>query len=87
MTCGCQTHAGINVQKSFFVNAVKKWMQKAVTHPGAFHDYASKHGGLQTDGSISVSWAHGLLGDDKIPGNVRRQANLFIQFHKANESK
>lgn len=82
MSCCGSCDDGIPCDSTLISNA-KNWMKKAVKNPGAFHDYASKHDGLDADGKIKEEWAKKLIGDESIDGHVRRMASLYLTFMKA----
>lgn len=65
--------------------SAKKWIQKAITRPGALRKYAKAHGGLTKDGRISRSWAESLAAslhkkEKKTAAETRllRQLNLYL---------
>jgi len=80
MSCGCGCGKCQNLQ----ANKDKKWMQKAVKHPGAFTAYAKANGGIGADGKINLAWARKVANDKTKSSHVRRMANLYLTFMKAN---
>jgi len=53
----------------------RKWIQKAIKHPGSFRAYAAKHGGLTKDGRINKEWARQVAKRDDVWG---RRARFFL---------
>jgi hypothetical protein len=58
----------------------RKWIQKAIKHPGALREQAKKEGGIDPKtGSIKKSW---LQKKAKEGGKVGRRARLAITLGK-----
>lgn len=60
----------------------KKWIQKAIKHPGSFKAYAKGHGGLNSDGSINPTWAKSLLSKPDVSETIKKRARLFFTLKK-----
>lgn len=57
----------------------KKWISKAVKHPGALTKTAKRAGALKKDGDIKVSW---LKDKAKGDGVTAKRARLALTFRK-----
>jgi len=63
----------------------RKWIQKAIKHPGALRAAAKRAGALNKDGTIKVSW----LREQAKKGNttIARRARLALTLRKLRRKK
>lgn len=65
----------------------KKFIKKAIKKPGALENLAKREGGLNKDGSISVTWARKKLKDPKTSVKVKQRINFFLNVLKPASKK
>lgn len=65
----------------------KKWIQKAIKHPGALTKTAKSQGGLTKSGKISKQWMAKKLASPKTSTKVKREINLAKTLRSFNRAK